>query len=414
MYKLPVYLLHLLFASLFPLTNLYASEMKTPETSKHFIRWTDPNSGVVSYVLKTRVAPQQQTFYFVNRSMTNDGRFLLFHCSDPPKNTDSMGVVDFKKDIVYDLPKINRFGPSPYLDTQTGDLSWATTRGLFNHSLYSQYKDVNTKLCSLPKSFPPAQHRIYRLGLHLTRSASKTKFFLDARIDNQFICGAVDIATGHYTEWGRPFPGASHAQFSPTDDNMVFICIDAWSDVVTNQYHWIPTNADGVFERLWLWKKGQEPKLIPPINGGNATHEWWGADGKGLYYCAYPKGSKGPGFGIARYDLETGQSKMITTTRATHAHCTADGRYFTFDQHIGPFYRGCPWKVFFYDSQTDNLICIETYNPPYNTAENPSTWHPDPHPNFVCNDKYIVSTLNIDGAMNLLITPVAPLIEMTR
>ena len=56
--------------------------MKTPETSRHFEEWTDPASGVVSYVLKTHVAQQQQTFYFTNRSMTKDGQFLWSHAQD--------------------------------------------------------------------------------------------------------------------------------------------------------------------------------------------------------------------------------------------------------------------------------------------------------------------------------------------
>ena len=58
--------------------------MYTPETSKHFDLFVDPVSGVKSYVLKTKVALQQQSFYFVNRAMDDAGRFLWFYCSNPP------------------------------------------------------------------------------------------------------------------------------------------------------------------------------------------------------------------------------------------------------------------------------------------------------------------------------------------
>lgn len=413
MYKPLDYLKLLLVMNLLA-AILWAGEMKTPETSKHFVKWVDPNSGVVSYVLKTRVAHYQQSFYFVNRSMTNDGRFLLFYCINPPDNNRTMGVVDFKTDQVREYTQIDGFIASPYLDVETADVYWTSrAQGLFCYSLLS---DKKRKICGVPKCFPKPKYCFHQLVCHLTLNASKTKFFLDSFIDNQAICGDVNIADGNYNEWGRADFMYNHAQFSPTDDNMVFICKEYWRDSATNELQMIPTNKDGVYERLWLWKKGEkELQLIAPINGGGATHEWWGADGKSLYYCAFPEGlgpiSK-PGYGIARYDLETSQSTMITTHYASHGHCTADGKYFVFDHNIGD-YRGCPHMVFFYNSVTNKRACIVTDNPGYNTAENPSKWHPDPHPNFVCNDKYIVSTLNIDCLMNLLVTPVKPLIKMT-
>jgi hypothetical protein len=55
-----------------------ASGMKTPETSKHFRKYTDLVSGAVSYILETRIAENQQSFYFTHNSMTDDGRFLSF------------------------------------------------------------------------------------------------------------------------------------------------------------------------------------------------------------------------------------------------------------------------------------------------------------------------------------------------
>jgi len=392
---------HLLLA-----VSLSAGELKMPETSKHFEKWTDPESGVVSYVLRTRVAKQQQSFYFVNRSMTEDGRFLWFYCVDPPSNTRTMGLVDFEADEVRHFPEIRGVAASPYVDLETGDLYWTTDCGVFQHS---PFVDGGVQsLCGVPSSFPKVEHRLYQLACHLTRNASETEFFLDARIDNKFICGDVDIATGEYTEWGRDTSMFNHAQFSPTDDDLVLICKEYWTDALTGEFHLIPTGEDGVFERLWLWRRGEDPRRIPPIHGGKATHEWWSPKGDAVYYCAYP------GYGIARYDLATRGQRMVTTHRATHAHSSLDDKYFVFDQTIGRQYRGCAWKVFFYNHESDKTACIVTHNPQYNTQENPSSWHPDPHPQFVSNDRYIVSTLNINGAMNVLVTPVEPLIKRTK
>ena len=53
--------------------------MKTPQTSRHFERRVDEVSGVTRYVLTTRLAEYQQGFYFVNNSMTRDGRYLWFY-----------------------------------------------------------------------------------------------------------------------------------------------------------------------------------------------------------------------------------------------------------------------------------------------------------------------------------------------
>ena len=50
--------------------------MYTVENSRHFRRMQDPVSGAVYYVMDTHVAAQQQGFYFVNPSMSDDGRYL--------------------------------------------------------------------------------------------------------------------------------------------------------------------------------------------------------------------------------------------------------------------------------------------------------------------------------------------------
>ena len=57
-----------------------ARGMKTPETSKFFQRHENPQSHVVSWIIKPGLtAHNQQSFYFTTKSMTDDGRFLMFH-----------------------------------------------------------------------------------------------------------------------------------------------------------------------------------------------------------------------------------------------------------------------------------------------------------------------------------------------
>ena len=49
------------------------------------------------------------------------------------------------------------------------------------------------------------------------------------------------------------------------------------------------------------------------------------------------------------------------------------------------------------------------------TEAEPSRLHPDPHPHFVCNDKYIICTAaGSDKNLHLSITPVGQLITLTQ
>src|SRR5690348_8460450 len=58
-----------------------------------FTPWTDPASGVVSYVLTARVAPVQKSFYFTDPSVSADERWLSFYAASPPSRHLTRGVV---------------------------------------------------------------------------------------------------------------------------------------------------------------------------------------------------------------------------------------------------------------------------------------------------------------------------------
>ena len=48
-----------------------------------FTPFTHPESGITFHILTRKVAPVQQGFYFVNDSMSADGRYLWFYCAFP-------------------------------------------------------------------------------------------------------------------------------------------------------------------------------------------------------------------------------------------------------------------------------------------------------------------------------------------
>jgi hypothetical protein len=101
---------------------------------------------------------------------------------------------------------------------------------------------------------------------------------------------------------------------------------------------------------------------------------------------------------------------------AGHSTMTADNRYVVFDSPDYAregWYRGCSWSVCFWNRKTSRGLYVHTRVPPLCPKNNQSNLHPDPHPQFVMNGRYIVCTLNEKGRMNLSVTPVAPLIART-
>ena len=89
---------HLVRAEFYRAFNRWLAEketLKPPKTSRLFERREDPLSGVVSYWLKPGlVGFHQQSLYFTAKSMTDDGRFLVFDACPDPFRKDRKGHED--------------------------------------------------------------------------------------------------------------------------------------------------------------------------------------------------------------------------------------------------------------------------------------------------------------------------------
>ncbi|MDZ7617164.1 MAG: hypothetical protein U1E05_09180 [Patescibacteria group bacterium] len=378
---------------------------KTPETSKHFRKFVEPQSGVGSYILDTRIAENQQSLYFTQKSMTEDGRFIVFWVSGGPRgNSRSVALVDLLKDEVVPL-EIR--GSIPYLDTETAILYWFEPEGFFRMSLRAEPRE-REKLCDIPRELKAEGKEVRSFATHVTLTADRGKVFMDARVDDRFIQGMLDIETGRFEKWGEEAVCVNHGQIHPTNDRLALCAHETrWTDS-QNVEHRIK-KINGVYPRLLLVEPEGKRRVIPPVNN-YATHEYWAADGKGFYYCSH-----GQEYGVIYYDLASGQQRRVAPVRAAHATMSADHRNFTYDYSVGPWYRGCSWQVGFYNSVSGKEVFIYSVLPAFNTKENPSKLHPDPHPQFVCGDQYIICTINHgDGRMDLSVTPVAQLIAKTQ
>ena len=83
----------------------------------YFTKYTDPKSGVVSYVLTERVGSLQQHFYFSEKSVTNDGKYLWIRCANPPSWFQTLAVVSLDADnpFIRHFPHAGIFGGNPII-----------------------------------------------------------------------------------------------------------------------------------------------------------------------------------------------------------------------------------------------------------------------------------------------------------
>ena len=382
-----------------------AAELKTPETSSLFRRHVEPSSGVVSYILDTRIAENQQSLYFTQQSMTDDGRFIVFDVSGGERgNRKSLAVIDFLADK---LEPLEVRGSIPFLDPVTANLYWFEKDGLYRLALPVEPRQKE-KLCDIPKELREAGEKIRGLATHLTMTQDRRKVFMDARVDDRFIQGVLDIASGDFEIWGEETLCVNHGQFNPANDRLALCAHEvSWTDGKGVEHR--IQNIDGVYPRLLLVEPEGKRRIIPPVNN-YATHEYWAPDGKGFYYCSH-----GAEYGVIYCDLASGEQQRLAPIHAAHATMTANHQYFTYDYSVGPWYRGCAWQVGFYNAASKKEVFLFASLPAFNDKENQSKLHPDPHPQFVCGEKYIICTINHgDGRMDLSVTPVAPLLELTK
>ena len=113
-------------------------------------------------------------------------------------------------------------------------------------------------------------------------------------------------------------------------------------------------------------------------------------------------------------NLATGEQETVGPWRGAHATMSANNRLVTFDCSVDKWYRGCQWQVGFWNRDAGRGLFIHAFRP--KLCDDDGNWHdhPDPHPAFVCKDRYVLCTMNgEDSRMNLSLTPVAPLVART-
>lgn len=386
----------------------------------YFQQFTDP-SGVVSYYLKSEAIGKDnsQSIYYIGTEMSNDERFLFALCSTNEwsgKAQQRVGIIiDLKTRKMYTFP--GNTGSYPLLDPEDDKLYYCVrTTDKTNATFYMRnlLEDPSTsvQLASFPASIIPQNQKtpIWRTLNHITLTSDKKKVFIDPRIVDDYYWGLLDLYTGEWEQWGHSSTeNVTHGQINPKHDDEALCAIDTWTDS-QKEDHPRENDPDGTCRRMQFVKKDYM-QTIKPGGDNSATHEGWSADGDHVYYCSH---------GINVINIRTGEYTCVYRTdlskeQATHCHPSKDMSYWTFDDAYPDFYRGGRWKVRFLNSKTGRQTYIYTQRPAITTKDNQSILHPDPHPHFVCNDKYIICTMaGDDGNLHLSITPVDQLIQKTQ
>ena len=406
------------------------------ETSSLFEECVDPVSGVKSYLLRRDGLDfHQQSHYFTAKSLTDDGRFLLFKTTaneyDAGKaKAKRNAFVDFATDTVRYFQEDASVFSTPFIDTVRDQVWWVDRYGVHRRDLLED-PDRDIHVADLPPVLAYESGKSYTYGTHITLSPDRRLIFMDAKTDQVLRQGVINLDTGAWEEWGQVRFYCNHGQSSPTAADLAMCAWEYGSYYVTDELAegelaqwglqvapyatWKPRptgqNADCLYPRIWLFAPGETPWMVKAKLTNYASHEVFTPDGRGIFWCSS---------GVTMMDLATERQYRISPVGAAHATMTADGRYLTFDCSVNGWWRGCDWTVRFWDRDAHRSCYIHSFNRRMCESDNGSNLHPDPHPQFVCDDRYIVCT-KIDGPenpvtqryMRLSVTPVAPLKAIT-
>ncbi len=356
--------------------------------NKLFTPYRDPQSGVVSYLLKERVAPIQQSFYFVNTGFSPSQRYLWFYAAYPPADGKMLGVIDFEEGMLNVYPETRFFDASP-LVTEEG-VYWASKRYLCFRG--PRPRDKTELLAKYPDELFGDRALVHNTT-HLTFSPDRKELFFEAACGGRFFAGTFELQTGQFSLWRYFDRYYNHGQFCPTDGDLALIAQENQTDPRTGAK--IPYD-----NRLWLLKRSGD---FAPIFRDNirVTHEWWDTDGDHFYALNQMEQLGGPA--ILRFDRHDLSWESWVTGKFWHAHDFGHGSWFVADRHPWTdFYRNCPSNVQFIHRESGKWLTIVSKNPELSTPGD--VYHIDPHPRFSPDGAIITHTATVSGRVDVALT----------
>lgn len=365
--------------------------------SKHpfFEKWTDPDSGIDSYILTKRVAPVQQSFYFTNPNLSADEKWLWFYAAFPPAQHQVLGAVCMDPDNprIHLLPEAEFCEVSPMV-TPEGDAAYFCS----GPSVWriSVDKEI-TRICTLSEEYIDHRH-LFRLASHLTVSADGKYFLLDGEVGNQWFVAVGDRRSGEVKvlhEFGRRY---EHGQFSPVDPDLFLLAQDWWHDPISGRY-------TGFDKRTWIMNVRQtlfEP-LVPNLwfdHGSKPCHEWFSGDGL-ICWTDYEEGAY-------ECDVSDRRPRLVWPGPLCHTHCDANRQFWCADESPYKWTR-TPCRIKFFDRQRQQEVDIVTAMPQPPMPRR--LYHLDPHPQISPKATFVVYTTMVRGMVDVALTPVDDILD---
>ena len=368
----------------------------------YFEKFTDPESGAVSYILTKKVGRVQQQFYFSECSLTDDEKYLWIRCLNPPANFVHLAVVSMDPDnpFIRSFPGAGTSNGSGYsIFPGTHDAIFAEGPAVYRITVDGEI----TKILELDPEFVNYRY-VERMFTHASVSCDKKKIALDMQIAEIWYVGWGDLETGKVTVLEAAGRCYNHGQFSPTDPNLMLVDQDWWRDGKSGEYM-------GIHNRMWLVDTfGTRFEAVYPDDwygkrGYAAAHDFWAKDGTLCWvdYC----------YGAYECDIKNKEAVHVWHRPTCHSNTTADRKFWCAD-HSPYWWKDTPCKILFFDREENKEIDIFSALP-YPIVDRGGCYHLDPHPSFTKDDKYIISTVTVRGGeVDVAITPVEPLKELCK
>lgn len=369
-----------------------------PLASSLFHKWRDPKSGVESFLLEGAAAPFQQSFYYVNPSLTDNGRYYWFYCAFPPSGSSNTGrslaVADFWTGKIRHYPETQFLDASPLVDLTTGEIYWCSQLEIWKRGPEPESQAVRVN--SFPAAIVNRRH-VACLSTHLTFSADHKAVNIDAQIGREWYLGHAPLDGSPVVIWKKFDRMFHHAQFSPADPDLQLIAQDYSVDPSTGK-------ECGVDQRLWLLRRGEEPETLYPGGGSEMQgHEWWSADGQRVWYVHYHHG-------IEYLDIRERKPVCVWPLETvSHGHVDAAERYVVAD--FLPPEKPEERRVAFYNRATGREIDIVSHLP--QTPVGQEKYHVHAHPQFCYGDRYICYTTTVRGRVDVAFVSVESLVTAT-
>ncbi|MDR1190919.1 MAG: hypothetical protein LBK60_04535 [Verrucomicrobiales bacterium] len=369
-----------------------------------FTPWTDPVSGVTSYLLApAAAAPFQQSFYYVNPSVSADGRYYWFYCAFPPAGNHnhgrSLAVADFAAGQIRHFPETQFLDASPAVDPLSGEVYWCCGTEVWRRGPGAD--DAPVFINRLPDAIT-RHRRPWRVATHLTMSADRQCLNLDALVGIDCYIGVIPLDGTPVRVWQQFDRCYNHGQFSPVDPDLQLIAQDSATNPATGA-------TRGIDNRLWLIRAGAPAyPLLPASGSGMQGHEWWGGSGERVWYIHYHQGVKFITISDARPGMTDDPPATLVWPSAniSHAHTDTRERYLVAD-FLPPLEPTS--QVIFRDRATGGECIIVNFMP--YLAPGLNAYHLHPHPQFCLNDEYICYTTLVRGRADVAFVPVADLLE---